>query len=101
MRVGANFVFKISYSTHVVAEQTGLLCKFYDISTTMKMSRTQQKSHSFHIQEKLAVALLALSSSVRSDQQCYLPIDCDDIHCHDNNTSSGVYTIYPGGLQRL
>lgn len=73
------------------------LCKFCDTSTRIKMSRTQQKSHSFHIQVRLAVALLALSSSVHSDQQYYLPIDCDDIHRHDNNTPSGVYTIYPGG----
>ncbi|XP_024115835.1 microfibril-associated glycoprotein 4 [Oryzias melastigma] len=27
----------------------------------------------------------------------YLPIDCEDIYCHDNTSSSGVYTIYPGG----
>ncbi|XP_029284612.1 microfibril-associated glycoprotein 4-like [Cottoperca gobio] len=43
------------------------------------------------------VALLVLATSVHSDSQFYLPIDCDDIHRHDNTSSSGVYTIYPGG----
>lgn len=46
---------------------------------------------------RLALALLSLSPSVHSDQEYFLPIDCDDIHRHDNNTPSGVYTIYPGG----
>ncbi|XP_074485824.1 microfibril-associated glycoprotein 4-like [Sebastes fasciatus] len=39
--------------------------------------------------------LLVLAASVHS--QFYQPIDCDDIYRHDNTSSSGVYTIYPGG----
>lgn len=49
------------------------------------------------LQVRWAVALLSLSSLVHSDQRRFLPVDCDDIHQHDNNTASGVYTIYPAG----
>lgn len=45
----------------------------------------------------LFVALLVLVASVQSNSQSYLPIDCDDIYRRDNTSSSGVYTIYPGG----
>lgn len=41
--------------------------------------------------------MLALATSVHSDPQFFLPVDCDDIHRHDNKAPSGVYTIYPGG----
>ncbi|XP_030000125.1 microfibril-associated glycoprotein 4-like [Sphaeramia orbicularis] len=43
------------------------------------------------------VVLVALAALVHSDSQFYLPIDCDDIFRHDNRSSSGIYTIYPGG----
>ncbi|XP_028255787.1 microfibril-associated glycoprotein 4-like [Parambassis ranga] len=49
------------------------------------------------MQETFLVALLVLATSVHSNSQFYLPIDCDDIYRHDNKSSSGVYTIYPGG----
>ncbi|TDH15726.1 hypothetical protein EPR50_G00012880 [Perca flavescens] len=49
------------------------------------------------MQGTLSVALLVLATSVHSDSQFYLPIDCEDIHRHDDTSSSGVYTIYPGG----
>ncbi|XP_056228093.1 microfibril-associated glycoprotein 4-like [Seriola aureovittata] len=43
------------------------------------------------------VGLLVLVASVHSDSLFSMPIDCDDIYSHDNTSSSGVYTIYPGG----
>ncbi|KAM8773520.1 microfibril-associated glycoprotein 4-like [Acanthopagrus schlegelii] len=49
------------------------------------------------VQVKFLVAVLVLAASAQSDPQFYLPTDCDDIYRHDNTTSSGVYTIYPGG----
>ncbi|XP_076004236.1 microfibril-associated glycoprotein 4-like [Genypterus blacodes] len=49
------------------------------------------------MQRSLFVALLVLVTSVLSDSQSYVPIDCDDIYRHDNSSSSGVYTIFPGG----
>ncbi|XP_042341670.1 microfibril-associated glycoprotein 4-like [Plectropomus leopardus] len=49
------------------------------------------------MQVTVFVALLALVASDLSDSQFYLPIDCDDIYRRDNTSSSGVYTIYPGG----
>ncbi|XP_068445201.1 microfibril-associated glycoprotein 4-like [Clinocottus analis] len=49
------------------------------------------------MQVTLCVAALVLAASVHSDSQFHLPIDCDDIHQHDNTSSSGLYTIYPGG----
>ncbi|KAF1394759.1 hypothetical protein PFLUV_G00004490 [Perca fluviatilis] len=49
------------------------------------------------MQGTLFVALLVLETSVHSNSQFYLPIDCEDIHRHDNTSSNGVYTIYPGG----
>ncbi|XP_071360355.1 microfibril-associated glycoprotein 4-like isoform X2 [Trachinotus anak] len=49
------------------------------------------------MQVTLFVVLLVLVASVHSDSQFSLPIDCDDIYRHDNTSSSGVYTIYPGG----
>ncbi|XP_008290680.1 microfibril-associated glycoprotein 4-like [Stegastes partitus] len=48
-------------------------------------------------QNTLLVALLVLAAAVDSNSHFLLPIDCDDIYCHDNSSSSGVYTIYPGG----
>ncbi|XP_026214902.1 microfibril-associated glycoprotein 4-like [Anabas testudineus] len=45
----------------------------------------------------VAVLVLVLAASVECDPQFILPVDCDDIYRHDNTTSSGVYTIYPGG----
>ncbi|KAK5623212.1 hypothetical protein CRENBAI_017790 [Crenichthys baileyi] len=48
-------------------------------------------------QVKFLLAQLLLAVSVQSNSQDYLPIDCDDIYQHDNKSSSGVYTIYPGG----
>nr|XP_046227146.1 microfibril-associated glycoprotein 4-like [Scatophagus argus] len=42
-------------------------------------------------------ALLVLAASVYGDPEFYLPVDCDDIHRHDNTTPSGVHIIYPGG----
>lgn len=44
-----------------------------------------------------AFALLARATSVHSDSQYFLPIDCDDIRHHNCTAPSGVYTIYPGG----
>ncbi|KAM4595763.1 microfibril-associated glycoprotein 4-like [Fundulus diaphanus] len=49
------------------------------------------------IQVILLLAQLLLAVSLQSNSQVYLPIDCDDIYKHDNKSSSGVYTIYPGG----
>uniref|UniRef100_A0A3P9M400 Fibrinogen C-terminal domain-containing protein n=1 Tax=Oryzias latipes TaxID=8090 RepID=A0A3P9M400_ORYLA len=54
-------------------------------------------SHSNMIQLALFVVLLGLTASLQSNSKLYLPIDCDDIYRHDNTSSSGVYTIYPGG----
>uniref|UniRef100_A0A3Q3A836 Microfibril associated protein 4 n=1 Tax=Kryptolebias marmoratus TaxID=37003 RepID=A0A3Q3A836_KRYMA len=36
-------------------------------------------------------------TSVNSNLQSYLPLDCDDIYQNNNTSSSRVYTIYPGG----
>lgn len=49
------------------------------------------------MQETFLVALLVLVTSIDSNSHFHLPIDCDDIYCHDNTSASGVYTIYPGG----
>ncbi|XP_035993326.1 microfibril-associated glycoprotein 4-like isoform X2 [Fundulus heteroclitus] len=49
------------------------------------------------IQVILLLAQLVLAVSLQSNSQVYLPVDCDDIYRHDNKSSSGVYTIYPGG----
>ena len=49
------------------------------------------------IQVTFLVAVLVIAAPAQSDPQFHLPVDCDDIHRHDNTTSSGVYTIYPGG----
>ncbi|XP_070837225.1 microfibril-associated glycoprotein 4-like [Chaetodon trifascialis] len=49
------------------------------------------------MQVTLFVALLVHVASVHAVPEFYMPIDCDDIHRSDNTTSSGVYTIYPGG----
>ncbi|XP_030593801.1 microfibril-associated glycoprotein 4-like [Archocentrus centrarchus] len=49
------------------------------------------------MQETFLSALLLLVASVHSNSQFLLPIDCDDIYQRDNRSSSGVYTIYPGG----
>lgn len=62
-----------------------------------KRSIRYDSSLSFLIQGTLFVALLVLAASVRCDSQFHLPIDCDDIYRNDNTSSSGVYTIYPGG----
>nr|XP_020478432.1 microfibril-associated glycoprotein 4-like isoform X1 [Monopterus albus] len=50
-----------------------------------------------YFQGTLFVALLVLVTSAHCGSQFYLPIDCEDIYRHDNTSSSGVYTIYPGG----
>ncbi|KAK5617534.1 hypothetical protein CRENBAI_004473 [Crenichthys baileyi] len=58
-----------------------------------------QKSH-WKVEAMKVTFLLAqllLAVSVQSNSQAYLPIDCDDIYQHDSKSSSGVYTIYPGG----
>lgn len=49
------------------------------------------------IQVTLFLTLLGFVASAPSESHFYLPIDCDDIYRHDNTSSSGVYTIYPGG----
>nr|AFP72288.1 fibrinogen-related protein 1 [Trachidermus fasciatus] len=43
------------------------------------------------------ITALVLAASVHADSQWLLPIDCDDVQRRDNTSSSGVYTIYPGG----
>ncbi|XP_033986010.1 microfibril-associated glycoprotein 4-like isoform X1 [Trematomus bernacchii] len=49
------------------------------------------------LQVTLFVALLGFSASAPTGSKDFLPIDCNDIYCHDNTSSSGVYTIFPGG----
>ncbi|GAA6221637.1 microfibril-associated glycoprotein 4-like [Lates japonicus] len=49
------------------------------------------------MQVTLFLTLLCFVASAPSESHFYLPIDCDDIYRHDNTSSSGVYTIYPGG----
>ncbi|XP_056266087.1 microfibril-associated glycoprotein 4-like [Pseudoliparis swirei] len=50
------------------------------------------------MQATLFFAVLVLAASVHADSQIFfMPVDCDDIYRHDNTSSSGVYTIYPGG----
>ncbi|KAL3066494.1 hypothetical protein OYC64_016452 [Pagothenia borchgrevinki] len=45
----------------------------------------------------LFMALLGFLASAATGSKDFLPIDCNDIYCHDNTSSSGVYTIFPGG----
>uniref|UniRef100_A0A3Q3WR48 Fibrinogen C-terminal domain-containing protein n=1 Tax=Mola mola TaxID=94237 RepID=A0A3Q3WR48_MOLML len=48
---------------------------------------------------KLVRALLSSIQAAENtnNPKFFLPIDCYDIHRNNNKTSSGVYTIYPGG----
>ncbi|KAG7222595.1 hypothetical protein INR49_008296 [Caranx melampygus] len=43
------------------------------------------------------MGLLVSVASVQEDPHFSLPIDCDDLYRRDNTSTSGVYTIYPGG----
>ncbi|XP_033986261.1 microfibril-associated glycoprotein 4-like [Trematomus bernacchii] len=49
------------------------------------------------MQGTLFMALLGFLASAATGSKDFLPIDCNDIYCHDNTSSSGVYTIFPGG----
>ncbi|KAK5865562.1 hypothetical protein PBY51_019825 [Eleginops maclovinus] len=49
------------------------------------------------MQLTLFVALLGFAASAASGSQSFLPVDCNDIYCHDNKSPSGVYDIFPGG----
>lgn len=44
----------------------------------------------------LFVALLGFLASAATGSKDFLPIDCNDIYCHDNTSCSGVYSIFPG-----
>ncbi|XP_033986013.1 microfibril-associated glycoprotein 4-like [Trematomus bernacchii] len=49
------------------------------------------------MQVTLFVALLGFLASAATGSKDFLPFDCNDIYCNDNTSSSGVYTIFPGG----
>ncbi|XP_059180194.1 microfibril-associated glycoprotein 4-like [Centropristis striata] len=46
---------------------------------------------------KLVSVVLLLAPLLTSCQNLGQPVDCSEIHQHDNTQSSGVYTIYPAG----